>query len=83
MKEKWRSVWNRLDSEWRPLVIKLLNFHANMKDTLKNMTAVMVISFEMGVKRAQLSLEWINDSPDEHNHSVYIYCISRNLTAKR
>lgn len=52
MKEKWRSVRNRLDSEWRPLVIKLLIIHANMKDTLKNMTAVMVISFEMGVKRA-------------------------------
>lgn len=49
MKEKWRSVRNLL---FRPLVIKLLNIHANMKDTLKNMTAVMVISFEMGVKRA-------------------------------
>lgn len=33
VKEKCRSVRDQLDSEQRPLVVILLNIHANLKDS--------------------------------------------------
>lgn len=37
VKEKWRSVRDQLDCERRPLVVVLLNIHANLKDSWKYM----------------------------------------------
>lgn len=37
VKKKWRSVRDQLDSEQRPLVVILLNIHANLKDSWKCM----------------------------------------------